>query len=228
MKSFKEFLNNTQILQEMGIISGDNDYNNYSKEYDWNKFYKGKEVPILLLKDIGSNHLRLYLVGNSHFYLADGNNNYKGQLELVINNHIGTIQSSNSVLERGFYNIMFTSIFATGLVKEILSDINLSTQAIKSYDKLYINGYLDIQVYNTKNNTYYPFSIDTFKSNTYNVISIREKQYNSIKEHFEEYYKRINSIEVLESGNIVNFSFRTEFLKNSTSLDNYLFCEYFM
>lgn len=220
-------MNDTQLLREMGVLSGTNDYNSYSKEFDWDNFYKGTDKPNLLLKDIGSNHLRLYLVGKSHFYLTNEDNEYKGQIELVITNGIGTIKSSNSKIDRGFYNIVFTSIFATGLVKEILSDTSLSIQAVKSYEKLCVNGYLTIQIYNPSNKIYYPFSIDKFKDNIYNVVSIKEKQELSIKEHFNEYYKRINSVELLESGDIVNFSFRSEFIKYSKALDNYLFCESF-
>jgi hypothetical protein len=127
---------------------------------------------------------------------------------------------------------MFSSIFATGLLNEILSDRSLSSQAINSYGKLSVNSNLSIMIYNQNNNKYIPFSVDNYLKDISNVVSVKELH--NIKEHFEDYYSRINSVEIFEANippssynNIINSGHRIEFLNYGSGLDNFLFCENF-
>jgi hypothetical protein len=218
MITFNEFIN----LGEMARETGETSLNTNSKEREWNKFYKNTEFKKLILKDIGANHLKLYRVANINFYLTDENDEYKGQIELDINNKVGIISNSHSSLERGFYNIMFTSLLGSGLVTQIISDEELTTNAINSYEKLNRNGSLVIQVY-TPDKKYLEFTRENLKQNVLNRISVTERELGEASRVFEDYYSRIYKLkdpDVLhESG------YRSSYLKYCSSLDNFLFCE---
>lgn len=214
MKTFKEFIgykptHMIEMADETGILPPQA----HSKQSEWVKFYKDTDSKKLLLKDIGSQHLRLYRIGNINFFLTDEGDNYKGQIELSINHGVGTVSSSHSSLDRGFYNIIFTSLLATGLVSQILSDKDLSTNAISSYEKLSRNSRLVVRVFNPRTSEYLEFNKDNITANSYNRISITEKEPGNIVEHFNEYYSRVQTI------------YREEFNNYNSSMDNYLFCE---
>lgn len=217
MKSFKQF------MSEMAYISATYPKGSKSKKYDWDKFDKNNELTRLMLRDIGSLHYKLYRTGNNSFYLTDKNDEYLGQLEGSTSNGILSISNSSTNLEKGFYNIMFTSILGTQVFSEIRSDNNLSSNAINSYGRLSINGMLLIQVYEPDTKEYLPFSKDNLLAKYSNIVSVKEKQLGSIHEHFIEYYKRIHHIDMGSPG-MLNKEFNT----NDPFVDNYLFCENFV
>lgn len=218
MKNFNEY------LDEMAVSSGINDYSNHSREATWNLYYKDHNFK-QLLKDLGGeDHLRFYIVGKSSYYLTDDKDEYKGNIETrLYKNDVIIIKSSNSKLKRGFYNIMFSCLFAIGF-KEILSDTDLSEQAISSYEKLNINGRLQITIYDSENDVYLPFSKKVLLSNEKYRISVKEKNKGSIKEHFNEYYNRISLTEIY-NGQEYPSNYKLMFINREKGLNNYLFGE---
>lgn len=194
----------------MGIETGVNSPNAFNYESDWNTFYKNKSKP--LLKNIGSGHYSIFKEGSS-FFLTDKNENYQGQLELKIENKVAYIISSHSKLKGGFYNIMFMSLFSLKIFNVILSDTKLSTQALKSYQKLKINGHLKINVFD--GSSYIEYTEENYKKAVHNRVSIRENT--DIYEVFNEYYSRIYSKE--------KSAFKNEFELQGSGIDNWLFCE---
>jgi hypothetical protein len=217
MKLFRQF------IIEMATVSAIYPKGSRSKKYDWDKFDKNGELTRLLLRDIGSLHYKLYRTGNSSFYLTDKDDEYLGQLEGTTSNGALSISNSSTNLEKGFYNIMFTSILGTEAFSEIRSDNDLSINAINSYGRLSINGRLLIQVYNPDTKEYLPFSKDNLLAKSSNIVSVKEKEIGTIHEHFIEYYKRIHRID-MGSPSILNKEFNT----NNPFVDNYLFCENFI
>jgi hypothetical protein len=117
------------------------------------------------------------------------------------------------------------TILSTDRVVEILSDDSLSEQAINSYARITVNGYLNVQVYDSVNNLYYPFSKELLLSNKAYRVSVTEKQKNTIGEHFEEYYRRINKTETLENGFIMKLGLTDAYENKRGVINNYLFCE---
>lgn len=216
MKSFKQF------LQEMADETGKLDNKQFSKEYDWNRFYKGTDKPILILDKIGSEHYKLYRV-HSSFYLTDEDNNYKGQIELNIADNIGVIKSSNSQIAHGFYNIMFTSILGSGVVSELRSDTELSSNAIDAYIRLKTNPKLLVRILTS--NDYIELNKQELLSNYNYRVSVVEKHgKGSIKEHYNNYLERISEID--ENG--VPSAFNRAYFEHSSGLNNYLFGEDFI
>jgi hypothetical protein len=214
----------SNFFNEMASSSGVNDFNNRSREATWNLYYKNGDKE-LIFKDLGGeDHLRFYKVGKSTFYLTDDTDEYKGVIEVeYISNTVVKIEASGSKLQRGFYNIMFSCLFAYG-IKEILSGNDLSGQAINSYIQLLNNGRLSINIFNTITKEYFTFSKELLLSNERLVISVKEKLNDSIKEHFEEYYKKIYKIDTINE-KIYPSSFKFSFDNREKGLNNYLFGE---
>jgi hypothetical protein len=221
MKSFEEYIKYN--INEMGVVSGIHPKNSKSKEYDWIDFDKESKLTRCLLNNIGSMHYKLYRTGNSNFYLTTEGNEYLGQLEGIISDRVLNITSSNSKLSYGFYNIIFSSLLSTELITEILSDFDLSTNALNSYERLLINGRLLIQIYNPYTQSYIKFSKESFLEDINNIVSIKEKKVGSMKEHFAEYYKRIHSTDY-GNPSVLN----VEFNSYNPLVDSYLFCENFV
>ncbi len=213
MKSFIE------LLKEMAVVSATYPKGSKSKEYDWDNYDRESEFTRLLLRDIGSLHYKLYRTGNKSFYLTTKEDEYLGQLEGNITNNTLNISNSSTKLDRGFYNIIFTSILASEICINILSDSNLSTNAIDSYSRLNVNGRLLVEVYNPVSKEYFEFSKELLLKN-HNVVSVREKNIGSIHEHFMDYYSRIHDIDCGRPTML-----NTEFNNNHPFVDNFLFCE---
>ena len=216
----------SDFFNEMATNSGINDPSNYSGENDWNNYYKNSSNKKPIKNKFGSDHLKLYLVRNSNWYLTYEDDTYAGYIQLEhIKDKIYKINQSNSNLKRGFYNVMFMTILSTDIVTEIISDDSLSEQAINSYARITVNGYLNVQVYDYTNNLYYPFSKELLLSNKFYRVSVTEKQKNTISEHFTEYYRRINKTEILENGFVVKLGLTTAYENKQSVINNYLFCE---
>jgi hypothetical protein len=221
MKTFEKF------IREMALERGVHHQNAYSRKFEWDRDkeeYKNKGLLFLERKDIGSQHLRLYRLGTSQFFLTDEQDEYKGHIEATLNNGIAKIGNSNSNIRRGFYNIIFTTMLSLDDISEIRSDHLLSTNAINSYEKLLVNSSLALQVYNPINFKYYPFSREELLKLPKNVVSIKEKH--SLSEHFGEYYSRIYSSETI-NGVEIPTGYSTEFKNYGSGIDNFLFCEYY-
>ena len=215
-KGFKEF-----ILQELAVDVGKQNDKQNSREFDWNKFYRDTDIPVLEQKDIGSNRYKLYRVYSS-FFLTTENNDYLGILVLNINNRTGIITLSNSKLKTGFYNIMFTTILSLDIVDELLSDVKLSSNAIKAYLNLSINNMLSIKVL-TIDGSYIDISRDNILNNNTNRFSVKEK-YNkgSIRESFTDYYTRIYEV---SDNDLIVPAYVWLYNNKDSWLDSFLFCE---
>lgn len=211
--SFKEF------MKEMAVETGKMSDNYLSFENDWVKHYKSSSDKKMLMKDIGSNHYIIYRVGNSHIILADHEDNYLGYIELTkIRDHQYKIGASNSKLQGGFYNIIFTSLLSLPEYKEIFSDTQLSTQAINSYLKLNNNPRLHVQVVNN-HMEYSDFSKTNLLKDEFNRVSVTAKNVKHLEETFKDYYKKIYSTDIC--------MFKNEFNNHSRNIDIHLFCEGF-
>lgn len=185
-----------------------------------NTHYKNTSKPIL--EKIGANHYKLYKEGAT-FFLTDEKDNYLGNIELEKVNKYHQIRASHSKLPRGFYNIMFTSILSTEKstgIKEIISDFGVSPSAISSYEKLTVNGLLNIRILSHGN--YLPFSKEEFLKDKNNVVSVTSKT--NLKEHFEDFHKRITMIDK-ETG--LPLAYNRMYNSYDPNCDNFLFCENF-
>jgi hypothetical protein len=73
-------------------------------------------------------------------------------------------------------------------IDEILSDNDLSDNALKSYSNLLNTSLISIQIYKPSTQSYIEFNKDNFLENIQNVISITKKHKDyDIKEHFNKY-----------------------------------------
>jgi len=206
-------------MNEMAFETGLNDKNNYQGKTDW-EFYNKPENKkfVKLLKDkIGSNKYKFYKVPGviTSYFLTDENDNYLGRIQLEVINNKGYIKTSHGSI-KNFYKIMFTLLLTE--VKEIYSDVSLSTQAIKSYEKLSKNGLYKIKIKDTDNNIH-DFDKDLLLQYPGNVVQITEKQEGFIEEHFKDYYKRIS----LNQVNGRPDTFKRMFLESDEYLDLFLF-----
>lgn len=213
LMSFKEFMN--EMATETGRVSS----NYLSFENDWTKHYKDSSDKKLLLKDLGGEHYKIYLVGSIHYILTNESDEYLGYLELTkIKDHQYKIGASNSKLKGGFYTIMFISLLSLHDYKEFFSDTQLSLQAIKSYENLSNNSRLKVTVVNNKIE-YSDFSRTNLLKDEYNRVSVRAKNDQHLKETFDDYYDKIYSNSVC--------MFKNEFNNYSADVSIHLFCEDF-
>jgi len=134
MKTFSKYIN------EMGVISGKIDGNFHNREAEWNT--RKENLTKLKEENIGSMHLKLYKIYNQYFLVTE-ENKYIGSIEFNYNKlekeKICKIKSSFKSkirLNVSFYKIIFHAILSLDEVKEIHSDTNLSSQALRSYLKL--------------------------------------------------------------------------------------------
>lgn len=136
-----------RYLNEMAVVSGTHTNMSYNLEDNWNSIYS-KQVELLKVITNKVPMYSIYLHGNSNYFLTDKQGNYKGHIGLVSTNtpkllkdkgydvavKISSSNQDGSV--KGFYNIMFTNILREQNIDCIISDNNLSTNAINSYSKL--------------------------------------------------------------------------------------------
>ena len=213
--SFKEF---NKIIDEMVVETGVNG-NTFDRTNEW-KTYLGSPFTKLLKDNLGTNRYKIYKYGSETYYLTDENNEYIGHIEL----ENSKIVSSFSKLKGGFYNIMFTFILTQ--IPYILSDKSLSSQAIRSYEKLSnlpdkkfkLKISLDGNIKNTTN-----FNKDMLLSNSYARVLITEKYQNYMKNNIEDYFERINKYDKITKSPI---SLTKYYNERNEICDLYLFNEY--
>lgn len=99
---------------------------------------------------------------------------------------------------------MFTAILGKDIVKEIRSDKLISTQAIKSYDK--IKGNFRPKIFNTISKKYFEFSKKILLSDDDFVVSITE---DGKKQRLQEYYDRMDRVHPLGLTVIEEKEYRT-------------------
>jgi len=124
--------------------------------------------------------------GKYEFFLVSHENEYKGHVTYL--NKGGTIHiiDSFSDIKGGFYSIMFASILTTSL--EIISDADLTTEALKAYHNLSIkhSPFSIAIVYKGK---YIPYDHKTIEENPKYKISIKPRH--SFVDVFERYYEKL-------------------------------------
>lgn len=162
--------------------------NTFNRSGEWNTFYKTSNFTKLIYEELGTNKYKFYKHGSELYFLIDKNDNYIGHIEL----HDSKITSSFSLLNGGFYNIMFTLILTQ--IPYILSDKELSSQAIRSYEKLNTLPSKKFKLYISDSGlkTKIPFDKNTLLSSTEYRVLITEKNLHSMRNSVEDYYTRIN------------------------------------
>jgi hypothetical protein len=165
--NFKNFILPEAVISKK-VARGTNEY---SYEGKWNYLKSKNYKNTKLLSDKLPDHMKLYLYDDIYFLISE-REEYLGYIELRTDGEIPRIVYTDSKLSGGFYLIMFTYIFKLTHITEILSDVSLSENAIKSYTKLSKNKSFEIRVY-TKNKEYLPFSLRNLKSDELNRVSIK-------------------------------------------------------
>jgi hypothetical protein len=145
--------------------------NDYSYEGKWNHLIEKGFKNTKLLSSFDNMKMYLY---NDIYFLTTDDDKYLGYIELRTDGDIPRIVYSDSRLPGGFYNIMFTNMFKHTTMKEILSDISLSDNAIKSYQKLAKNPKYNIRVI-TKSGEYLDFNKKNLMGNDFNRVSISSR-----------------------------------------------------
>ncbi len=213
-----------KTMSEMAIETGINDKNNYSGQLDW-EFYKKPENKKHISKfvdKIGSKNYTIYKTGKNiiSYFLVQGDI-YKGVLQIEeFPKGTARILTSNSKI-RGFYQLMFMILLTK--FDKILSDVSLSSPAIKSYEKLSKMNIFNISVveYSSGKERTVPFSKKMLLKNPGNKVQIEEKQKGFMREHLKEYNRRI---EQEENGR--PSTFKRMFMENDENLDLFLFGNY--
>jgi hypothetical protein len=203
------------MIDEMAMNRGSITHGADSREKEWlNTSDNHKD----LIRDrIGSNHYKVYQVGSTYF-LTTENNEYLGYIEFDITRKYHIIRMSSSNIERGFYIIMFTTILSSG-VKEIVSDSMLSTNAIKSYEKIN-KSKSSISLKVTDGVNYWDFSREMLLNDDSYRVSVKEKH--DLNELFNEYYNRID--EDLEYNGVTTpSSYKRSYENKTETCDWFLF-----
>jgi len=169
MKTFKGFIN------EMAYISGKHDNNSFSLKLDWDNHFKEKAH--LIIDKIPKNY-KIYSYMN-YYFLTDKNNEYLGYIQLKDVSKIYNIKetfqiktSNSSGIVKGFYNIMFTSILVRTNIKCILSDGNLSSNAVKSYERLNKESKLNILLLDRLSKEIIPFDKKELIRNANTIVMV--------------------------------------------------------
>lgn len=181
MITFKEYLSTLEAIATGIHTEG------HSREGEFTSYFRDDYYKLLTDK-ISSKNYKIYYDGfkpeNRTYYLTDANDKYLGHIEMY-NSKIG---DSHSEIDKGFYNLMFTSILSIGGVNEIFSDVSLSENAINAYDRLNKSSNLKIQVLTHEG--YFDFSIDKLLEKSANRVSIKLKHYDIKEEVLSEYFRR--------------------------------------
>jgi hypothetical protein len=163
----------------------------------------------LIKSGISSKHYSLYMEGTTKFYVTDDKNNYVGHIFFSNEHSMIKIQDSFSKLKEGFYQLMFTSILALTNINEILSDNQLSTNAINAYERL-SNKHSGLDIKILTYDGYKPFDRKLLVSNPNYRVSVTD---NKILEfRFKEFEKRLTQDFFLEKYN-----------NNNPEVDTYIF-----
>jgi len=207
-------------MNEMAIETGINDKNNYQGKSDWSFYQKpgNKKYIRLLKKDIGSKKYKLYKTDGivTSYFLISENNKYIGRIQIDKINKDGYIKTSHGTI-KNFYQIMFTLLVPD--YRNIYSDVSLSTQAIKSYEKLAGSGtkLFKINIKDTRNKIH-KFNKELLLQYPGNVVQISESQKGFVNEHFKDYYTRIK-----QNQGVLPGVFKQMFISGDTNLDLFLF-----
>ena len=158
------------LLFEMAASSGKvaHGTNDYSYEGKWNHLVDKDLKNTKLLAKFDDKKMYLY---DDIYFLTTDDDKYLGYIELRTDGKIPRIVYSDSRLPGGFYDTMFTNMFKHTSLEEILSDISLSDNAIKSYQKLAKNPKYLIRVI-TKSGEYLDFNKKNLMDNDFNRVSI--------------------------------------------------------
>ena len=203
------------IVSEMARETGYTDNSSFNMSSEWN-FFKNDMKHCELIRDrIGSQHYKVFKCLSTYFLISE-DNEYLGSIEFNITSKYHIIVSSNSLIDRGFYAIMFTTILSND-VKEIVSDTSLSSNAIGSYDRLN-KGHTSLKIQITDGVQYWGFDKMKLVSDNQLRVSIKEKS--SLNELFDEYYKRIDDrCEVTGRP----LSYMNEYINKLPGCDHFLF-----
>ena len=205
---------------------GQGSYNAHSGKSDW-EFELDRDTKELVKDNIGSKRYKLYKVF-SKYYLTSESDVYLGRIELTEpNKGVSVIETSHSNMRKGFYNIIFTSILGNTNIKEILSDTELSNQAIKSYSKLSRLNNIKINIWNMSQGKM-DYSEESLLSDGSFRVSITESW--NLHEVFKRYNKRYLQKDINENSEdkylkIHINTHRRSYLEKCSSLDNFLFSE---
>lgn len=209
MKKFSEYMN------EMAYISGIHDNKSFSLKDDWDNHFNGNSK--LIINKLPGK-LKIYSKLNFYF-LVDKDDEYLGFLELKDVSKIYDmdslyqVKSSNQIgTVKGFYNIIFSTILAkVKKISKIISDNNLSTNALNSYDRLNKTSKLDINMFSQLTKEESTFNKKELSRDPSLVVIINETQ--EIKETLKEYLYRIENQKV----------FMNEYQNDSASLMMFLY-----
>ena len=120
-------------INEMAVSSGVSNKNNFSSKDDWD-FYKteNRKFITLVQDNVTSKHWKIYKTKTIYFLVSEYEE-YLGKIDITPVGDEAIINTSHSTI-KGLYSIMFPVILKKFDV--ILSGNSLSTQAIRSYEKL--------------------------------------------------------------------------------------------
>lgn len=160
MKTFREFIN--EMARETGINTHSFDRSEALQFYIDNPKYIFKKY-----ENIGSKKYIVIQTGDYSFLLTNPDDEYLGNIDLSDpdNNGYASINGSESKIDGGFYNLMFRVILQDKEINAILSDSSLSTQAIKSYEKINKEGIFKIFVYDKTTKEIMKFSKEELLKN---------------------------------------------------------------
>jgi len=191
---FKEYSRTIEI-KEMAFTSGIHDSSSFSLKSEWNSHFKK------VSKKVISNLPKNYEIYNSlGYYFLTQDGEYLGYVQLkdvskLYNiDNVFQIKSSNQTGEvKGFYNIMFSSLI-NKYKFNIISDNNLSTNAIKSYTRLNKQSKLNVQCFDQITKQIKDFDETELTKNPSLVVYISNSY--ELTEVFNDYLYRINNNKV--------------------------------
>ena len=200
----------------MAIETGINDKNNYQGKTDW-IFYQEKDNQkfLKLIKTkLSSKNYSIYETKGSYLsWFLVKNDKYLGRIQFDIIDGNPRLLTSHGTI-KGFYQLMFA--FMLTKYDNIQSDVSLSTQAIKSYERL-----SKAQIFKVKIKDHqgiHDFDKSILLKYPGSRVYIQE-EYKFLKEHFDDFDKRIQHNE--ESGRAGTF--KMMFSKEDSNLDLFLF-----
>jgi hypothetical protein len=160
-----------KFIEEMAKISGRAEQGQYSAEPQWKMVVKSKLKDTKKIAEVGD--YVIYLHEDDMFYLTNATLDYLGFIEVRKTDKSDTfkIAYTNSNISGGFYKMMFDAIFGSG-VKELWSDVSLSSNALKSYQNMVKKGSFNIQVI-TRDGEYMKFTKKALTAEDFNRISIK-------------------------------------------------------
>ena len=144
----------------------------YSAESIWLGIVKSKLKDTKKITDIGE--YTVYL-NDDIYFLTNSDLKYLGFIEVrkTDDPKVFRIAYTNSALSGGFYKLMFQVMFDSG-IKELYSDVSISSNAFKSYQNMFKKNYFNVQVI-TDEGEYLKFSRKNLTDKELNRVSIKQK-----------------------------------------------------